>query len=78
MQLNDGSRMSKFTFEPNSVALQAVHRLFEEGLTRGGHSRDVILIPFNGGVDILEYLLDRVCNFSTNTVSRNEGNLQAA
>jgi hypothetical protein len=66
-----------YTFEPHSVAFQAVHGLLEKSLAGGRHSRDIILIPFNGSVDVLEDLLDRVRNFCADTVSRNERDLYA-
>ena len=63
------------TLEPDAVALQAVHGLLEESLSGGGHTRDVVLIPLNGSIDVLKDLLDLVCNFRTDSVSRDEGNL---
>lgn len=46
------------TLQTDFVSLQAVHGLLEEGLSRRGHTRDVVLLPFNGSVDVLEDLLD--------------------
>lgn len=63
------------TLQTNLVALQGVHGLLEEGLTGGRHARDVVLLPLNGGVDIVEDLLHRLANLSTNTVSRDKGDL---
>jgi len=65
----------KTTFKSNPVALQAIHGLLEESLTRRRHSGDVILFPFDGSVNVFKNFLDRVCNFCTNTISRNEGDL---
>lgn len=65
----------KLTLETNSVALQAVHGLLEKSLSGGGHTRDVVLVPLNGGIDVLEDLLDRICNFCADSVSGDEGNL---
>jgi len=47
----------------------------EKILSRRRYSRDIIQVPFNGGVDIFENLFDRVCDFTADTVSRNQGNL---
>jgi hypothetical protein len=63
------------TLEANPVPLQAVHGLLEERLAGGGHTRDVILIPLNGRVDVLEDFLDRVRDLCTDTVSGDEGDL---
>ncbi len=46
------------TLETNPVAPEALHSLLEEDLTLGGHAGDVVLLPFNGGVHVLEDLLD--------------------
>ena len=66
----------KRTLETNPVAPQTLHSLLEENLALGGHARDVVLLPLNGGVDVLEDLLDRVGNFVTNTVTGDEGDLE--
>jgi hypothetical protein len=64
------------TFESNFVTLQALHSLLEESLTGRGHAGDVILIPFYWSIDRLEYLFDRLSDFLTNTVARDEGDLR--
>ena len=57
------------------VAAQALHSLHEELLALRGHSRDVVLLPLNGSIYVLEDLLHRVGNLVTNTISGNEGDL---
>ena len=64
------------TLKTNTVAPQTLHSLLEENLALGGHAGDVVLLPLNGSVDILEDLLDGVGNLVTNTISGNEGNLR--
>jgi len=64
------------TLEPNFVALQALHSLLEESLTRGGHAGDIILVPFYWSIDRLEYLFDRFSDLLANTVARDEGDLR--
>lgn len=64
------------TLEADAVALQALHSLLEELLTRRGHARHVILLPFDGSVDVLENLLHRVCDLCTDTVTRDESDLE--
>ena len=64
------------TLEADLVALQALHSLLEENLALGGHAGDVVLLPLNGSVDILEDLLDGVGNLVTNTVTGDEGHLE--
>ena len=46
------------TFESDTVALQAVHGFPEKSLAGRRHSRYIILVPFNGSVDILENFFD--------------------
>ena len=60
------------TLEADFVALHALDGLFEETLASRGDTRDVILLPLNGGIDMLEDLLDRVCDFGANTISGNK------
>ena len=64
------------TLEADFVALQALHSLLEEVFAGRGHARDVVLVPLDGGVDILEYFLDGVRDFSTDTVTGDEGDLE--
>lgn len=75
MQEEATEKVGLHTLEANPVPLQAVHGLLEERLAGGGHSRDVILVPLNGRVDILEDFLDGVCDLCTDTVSGDEGDL---
>ena len=65
------------TLEANFIALQTVHGSDEESLACccRGHSRNVILLPLNGGINVFENFLHRVCDFCTNTISWDEGNL---
>ena len=63
------------TLEPNFVTLQALHGLLEKRFTGGGHARNIILFPFNGRIDRLEDLFDRVCDFFTNSITRDKGDL---
>ena len=64
------------TLKTNTVAPQTLHSLLEENLALGGHTRDVVLLPLNGSVDILKDLLDGVGNLVTDTVARDEGHLE--
>ena len=70
-----GTRYVKPTLETDTVALQAVHGLSKEILPCGSHSGDIVLFPFNGSIDVFEDLLNGVGNFSSDTVTRNQGNL---
>lgn len=63
------------TLKTNPVAPQTLHSLLEENLALGGHAGNVVLLPLNGGVNVLEDLLDGVGNLVTNTISGDEGNL---
>lgn len=63
------------TLEANFVALQTFHGLDEEGLACRGHSREVILLPLNGGINVFKDFLHGVCDFCTDTISWDEGNL---
>lgn len=63
------------TLKPDAVPLQTLEGLLEHGLAAGSLARDVILFPFNGSVDVLEDLLDRVGDFCTNTITGDESNL---
>ena len=65
----------ELTLETDAVALQTVHGLSEEVLSSGGHSGDIVLFPLNGSVDVFEDLLDRVGNFSSDTITWNQGDL---
>ena len=69
------ARHAELTLETDTVALQTVHGLSEEVLSSGGHSRDIVLFPLNGSVDVFEDLLDGVGNFSSDTVTWNQGDL---
>lgn len=69
------TKYTELTLEANAIALQAVHGLSEEILSGGGHSRDIVLVPLNGSIDVLEDLLDGVGNFSSDTVTWNQGDL---
>lgn len=59
------------TLETNAIALQAIHSLPEQVLSGGGHSRNVVLFPLNRSIYMLEDLLDRVGNFSPDTITWN-------
>lgn len=63
------------TLQADSVPLETIHRLLEQGLARGGHARDVVLLPFDWRVGVLKDLLDRVCDFCSNAVSGDECDL---
>lgn len=64
------------TLESDTVTLQALKSLLEDGLATGSLARDVILFPLNGSVDVLEDLLDGVGDFCTNTITGNECDLR--
>ena len=66
------------TLETDPVAPQTLHSLLEENLALGGHAGDVVLLPLNGSVDILENLLDGVGDLVTNTVTGDEGHLDTS
>lgn len=68
--------MAKHTLETNPVAPETLHSLLEEILTLGRHTRDVVLFPLNGCIDIFEDLLDRVCDLIPNTITGDEGDLE--
>jgi hypothetical protein len=69
------TKYAGLTLKTNPVALQTVHGLSEEVLSNGGHSGDIVLVPLNGGVDVFKYLLDGVGDFSSDTVTWNQGDL---
>lgn len=69
------SGVEQRTLESNFIALQTLHGLFEQALASGGEAGYVILFPFNRSVDMFENLLNRVGNFCTNSVSRDQCNL---
>ena len=64
------------TLETDPVAPQTLHSLLEENLALGGHAGDVVLLPLNGSVDILEDLLDGVGNLLADTITGDEGDLR--
>ena len=66
----------ELTLETDTVALQTVHGLSEEVLSSGRHSGDIVLFPLNGSVDVFEDLLHGVGNFSSDTVTWNQGDLR--
>lgn len=63
------------TFEANTVAPQALQSSLEEILALRGHARDIVLLPLNGGVNVLKNVLHRIRNLLTDTISGDEGNL---
>lgn len=63
------------TLETDTVAPQTLHSLLEEVLALGRHARDVVLLPLNGSVDVLEDLLHGVRDLVTDTISGDEGHL---
>lgn len=63
------------TLQSHSVPLQALHGLLEESLTRGGHTRDIVLLPLYGSVDVFKDVLDRLRDFLADTVSWDESDL---
>jgi hypothetical protein len=66
----------KRTLKADAVALQALHGLLEELLATRSDTGNVVLLPLNRSVDVLEYLLHRVGNLGTNTVTGDKGNLR--
>jgi hypothetical protein len=67
--------LGKLTLETDSVAFQTLHGLFEETLASRGEAGDIVLFPFNRGIDMLEDLLDRIGNFCTDTITRDQSDL---
>ena len=65
----------ELTLETNTVTLQAIHGLSEEVLSSSRHSGDIVLFPLNGSVDVFEDLLYGVGNFSSDTITWNQGDL---
>ena len=63
------------TLEADLVAPETLHSLLEELLALGGHAGDVVLLPLNGCVDVLEDLFHRLRNLVANTVSGDESDL---
>ena len=68
-------RRATRTFETNPVAPQALQCGLEEVLALRGHAGDIVLLPLNGRVNVLEDLLDRVRNFLSDTISGDERDL---
>ena len=64
------------TLETDPVAPQTLHSLLEENLALGGHAGNVVLLPLNGGVNVLEDLLDGVGNLLADTITGDEGDLR--
>lgn len=63
------------TFQTDAVALETLHSLLEEVLASGRHTGDIVLLPLDGCIDIVEYLFHGVGDFSTNPVTGNERHL---
>ena len=63
------------TLETDPVAPQTLHSLLEENLALGGHARDVVLLPLNGGVDVLKDFLHGLRDLVTYTISGDESDL---
>lgn len=61
----------RLTLEPDLVALHALYSLLEEIFIGGRGAGDIVLLPLYRGVDMLEDLLDRVGDLSTDTVTGN-------
>lgn len=70
-----GGDEDTFTFQADAVALQTLHGLFEEVLASRGHAGDIVLFPLDGCIDIVENLLDGVCDFGANAIAGNERDL---
>lgn len=66
-RLGDGREED--TLETDAVAAETLHSLREELLAGGGHTRDIVLLPLDGRVDVLEDLLDGVGDFVSNTIT---------
>lgn len=62
--------------ESDLVPLERVHGGLEDGSISSGLSRDVVLVELDGDVEVLEDLLNRVSELRSDTVSRDEGDLQ--
>src|ERR1700761_2859753 len=70
------ARTSVLTLETDSVALQTIHSLLEQSLSRRCHSGYIVLFPLNGSVDVFENLFYGVCDFCANTVTWDKGDLR--
>lgn len=66
---------SILTLQADSVPLQTLHSLLEESFAGRRHSRNIVLLPLDGRVDVLKDLLDGLGDFMSNTISGNEGDL---
>jgi len=66
---------AELTLETDTISLQAFHSLSEEVLPSGRHSRDIVLLPLNGSVNVFENFLDGVGNLGSNPVTWNQGDL---
>lgn len=64
-----------FTLQANAIALEALHGLLEEILACRGHARDIVLFPFDGCVDVIKNLFDRVGDFGADAIAGDEGDL---
>lgn len=69
-------RRIKRTLQTDTVTLETVHSLLEQVLAGRRHSRDVVLVPFNGSVDSLEDLLDGVGDLCADTITGDKRYLQ--
>ena len=64
-----------FTLQADTGALETLHGLLEEVFACGGHARDIVLFPFDGSIDIIKNLFDRVGDFGANTIAGDERDL---
>lgn len=67
-----GLKTCRLTLESNLVALQTVHSTLEKLLSLVRLARNVVLFPLNRNFGSLKDLLDTVCYFGTDTISRYE------
>jgi hypothetical protein len=72
-----GLRIGLHTLKTDTITLQALHCLIEQGLAFIRHSGDIELLPFNGCINMFKDFLHRVRDFFSNTVARNECDLMS-
>lgn len=57
------------TFQADFVSLHALDCLLEKAFVSSRGTRDVVLLPFDRCIDVLENFLDGVRNFGADTVA---------
>lgn len=66
------------TLETDTVPFQTLHGLLEKVLASRGHAGHIVLVPFDGCIDMLKDFFHGIGDFSANTITGYEGHLLGA